>query len=749
MMVERLRRGARLGHTLCWIIVALLPAGEAAVGEAAHQQETVIRGVVTDRDGRPLAGVQVYMQGSQTLEATDSQGRFVLRTGETGTRVLVAFAPGFWSSEVVLDLDGGALEVEVVMEPADLAETVEVAAPAPEDAAPSVQAFGALDVVRLPGAQADVMLYVQNLAGVNQLNDEAGLFVRGGDSNEVLTMLDEAVLYHPYRHETVTGGIRGTVDPFLTSGIAFSSGGFPARYGNALSGVLEMSGLGRPAAPEAGATLALSGVSGNASLPVRDQGGVRVSGNVSETGPMFRLNRSPREFTRHPDSRDVNASGHYESPALGSFKVFGMSLRENVGIEIEREAFRGFLESANANDLAYLRWDKASAGGWRAGATLAVTEYRSGTHAGALDIRQADRRQSWRVDLSRISAAGTVRFGTDGSRSRHAFAGSAPHTSVDVGGVRGVSSFDVAFDDWHAGAHVEFEGAPGVLVPNLGVRIDRFHRTGATTMDPRLSLLVRTGERQRFRVAWGIYHQAPGTGSYYGSYRGSAALRPMKAHHWVGGYEYAARDESLQLRVEAYYKRYLDLPLEYPARTFSSTGYGAARGVDLYARKGWRNLSVEAVYGWLHTRRRWTSTVEASRGFDVPETGTWTPHFAIPHGLRATVTAGVTDTVTASASWRTASGRPFTPVVAARPGELGYVPVYGAINSDRAPRYERLDFGIDILTPLGPILFAAVTNALGRENVLDYAYSSDYTERRPVAVALPRAVYFGMTVSLR
>ena len=133
----------------------------------------------------------------------------------------------------------------------------------------------------------------------------------------------------------------------------------------------------------------------------------------------------------------------------------------------------------------------------------------------------------------------------------------------------------------------------------------------------------------------------------------------------------------------------------------------------------------------------------------VPETGTWTPYFAIPHGLRATVQVEVSDTATVSASWRTSSGRPFTPVVGAQPGERGYLPVYGAINSDRAPRYERLDLGFDLVTPFGPILFAAVTNALGRDNVLDYAYSPDYSERRPVTVALPRLVYFGMTMALQ
>ena len=107
-----------------------------------------------------------------------------------------------------------------------------------------------------------------------------------------------------------------------------------------------------------------------------------------------------------------------------------------------------------------------------------------------------------------------------------------------------------------------------------------------------------------------------------------------------------------------------------------------------------------------------------------------------------------------AATWRTASGRPFTPVDGGRLTDEGHLlPVWGGpINSARTPRYERLDVSFSVLGPFGReglILFAGVTNLLGRHNVLDYAWSPDYTERRPVTSAMPRAVYFGSTVLLR
>ncbi len=155
-----------------------------------------------------------------------------------------------------------------------------------------------------------------------------------------------------------------------------------------------------------------------------------------------------------------------------------------MGIEIEDQAFTGFVESANANALACARWEKATPGGWLAVATFGVTEYMSDASVGVLDIETRDRRHSWRADVSRITPAGTVRVGTDGGRSRNAWAGRVPETRGDLGGVAGSSVFDVTLADRHAGAYAEFEGRPGVLVPSLGVRVDRFLLARATTVDP-------------------------------------------------------------------------------------------------------------------------------------------------------------------------------------------------------------------------------------------------------------------------
>jgi hypothetical protein len=81
----------------------------------------------------------------------------------------------------------------------------------------------------------------------------------------------------------------------------------------------------------------------------------------------------------------------------------------------------------------------------------------------------------------------------------------------------------------------------------------------------------------------------------------------------------------------------------------------------------------------------------------------------------------------------------------------GYEPVWGTINSERLPRYERLDLAASVTRTIGAravaIFFVAVDNALARRNFFEYAYSEDYSARHPVSSASPRSFYVGCSVT--
>ena len=99
-------------------------------------------------------------------------------------------------------------------------------------------------------------------------------------------------------------------------------------------------------------------------------------------------------------------------------------------------------------------------------------------------------------------------------------------------------------------------------------------------------------------------------------------------------------------------------------------------------------------------------------------------------------------------SWRSAAGRPHTPIVAGLQTSDGLLPVFGALNSERFPRYERLDLSVNRLVPAGDgivVLFASVDNVLARKNFFEYAYASDYSSRRGVTSTSPRSVFVGLT----
>ena len=89
----------------------------------------------------------------------------------------------------------------------------------------------------LPGAGEDVLRTLQALPGVLSPNDfTSQLIVRGSGPDQNLIIMDNIEIFNPYR----LYGVTSMFNPDAVSDVNLISGGFPAKYGDRLSAVLDV-----------------------------------------------------------------------------------------------------------------------------------------------------------------------------------------------------------------------------------------------------------------------------------------------------------------------------------------------------------------------------------------------------------------------------------------------------------------------------------------------------------------------------
>jgi hypothetical protein len=699
----------------------------------------LVTGTVTDAAGAALPGASVYVRDGDALAVTGADGRFSIEAGAGS--VLIATFPGLRAAQATVA--DPAQPVSLVLGVPAQAETVTVRARPPRGPADAPQRLTRLQVLRLPGAAADPLRAVQMMPGVAKADDGAGLFVRGGDLSETATYLDRALVPHPYRAESASGGLFGTVPSMLVSGLSLSTGGFPARYGGALSGVLELEPLGAPTAGAFQATVGLGGASAMVSRPLGRRFGVRASANQSATRLLFAVNPPEQRFTRHPEHTDLSLAAYADLGGAGRLRVLGLGDREAVGVEVEAEAFNGALESHRRHGMVALSWDRLFAGRWLVALTASASTHERGLDVGVTRLDTTERGRRVRLDVNGTVAGGTLRLGAEVDGERVHRTGVTSVRGRDLAGTSGLRTWDLRHRATRTGTYAEMERPLGRLTLNAGLRADRFTPRGTASLDPRLSAAWSLTASTRVRLAGGLYHQAPEP-PYLDAVQGNPALGLMRARHVVVGFEHGNAGAPLQLRVEAYEKRYRGLPVEDPIGRFTDSGHGLARGVDAVVTVRTDRVDGMVSYSGLYARRRWTPFEE--RGRTAAPLVPAAPSFAVPHTLQATARVALPLALSAGAGLRLAAGAPHTPIVGAHAEAAGLVPDYGLPGSERLPAYRRLDLALSRVSGLGGgtlVLFAGMSNALDHDNVFDYAYSADYTERRPVRSNWGRSVYVG------
>ena len=217
-------------------LVGLLLAG--AGSPLSAQVNGAIAGRITDAvTGQGIAGVQVRLAGTAQGAATDTGGRFRLREVHAGSWTLVAMRIGYRQvrREGILVAGGEAVRLDLAMAPVSVeVESLTVRQahdPILDPLAPAAtQRITAKDFRNLPITTLDDAL---ELSG-----GTVGQSVRGGRPGEQAFVLDGVGVKNQL--DASTNGPGTTIPPDMLQEASLVSNSFSARYGSAISGLVNV-----------------------------------------------------------------------------------------------------------------------------------------------------------------------------------------------------------------------------------------------------------------------------------------------------------------------------------------------------------------------------------------------------------------------------------------------------------------------------------------------------------------------------
>ncbi|MBP9211869.1 MAG: TonB-dependent receptor, partial [Bacteroidetes bacterium] len=223
------------------------------LGAQEKERTGTIQGQLVDgTTNQPLLGANIIIvERPNSGAAVDGSGSFSILNVPVGEYSLRATLIGYQQTVLtnVVVSTGRSTKVKMRMnEEAVEVGGVEVKADyfASEGSISPVSTIGlnGAEVKRSPGSAMDMQRIVQNLPSVANSNDQSNeLIVRGGSPDENLTVMDhiEIPTTNHYPNQFNSGGPINMVNVDLIEDIRFSTGGFPANYGDKLSSVMDIS----------------------------------------------------------------------------------------------------------------------------------------------------------------------------------------------------------------------------------------------------------------------------------------------------------------------------------------------------------------------------------------------------------------------------------------------------------------------------------------------------------------------------
>jgi hypothetical protein len=699
--------------------------------EFASIAQSTFEGTVIDESGNPVTGANVFIKDTYFGATTDIEGKYKFVATITGNEILVVSFMGFDTHESPVTKEEYQKNDIELKESINSLNAVTITAGS-FDASDEKKAvtMRPLDILTTPSSVGDIYGAFNSMPGTQKVGEEGGLFVRGGEGYEAKTYMDGMQVQNPYTSSMPDLPMRGRFSPNLFTGTFFSTGGYSAEYGQALSSALVLKTSGLPEKDIASVTLLSVGA--NASYTKRwENTSLSLDADYTNLEPYYALFKQDVDWNKAPESYGGTATFRKRAGNKGLIKSFASYSSSNSSLNYPNYEANQLQCIKLGNDNLYFNtvYNNEISSKWQLMTGISYNYDFENIHINTDIVDTKENAGQLRLKLTNeASEKFTVKFGVDANYLDYTqnYYVASEQTNYSTG-------FNEVLITGFAEAEIKLSSK---FATRIGTRMEYSDLTQELNVVPRASLARKIGQNSQVSIAYGIFTQS----AQYDFRKFNQDLEPETASHYILNYQYTKNDRVF--RAEAYYKDYRNLikyqTINLPDKeTYNNLGSGYAKGVDLFwrDRTTFKNIDYFISYSFIDTRRNYKNYPNAAP-----------PVYAAKHNL-SIVYKQWFDKIQSlvGLSYNFASGRPY------------YNPNNENFMADYTKCYNDLSMNISYLTKVfnkQTVIHLSVSNILGFENVYSYRYSPNPNEdmiyeAHPVKAGAKRFVVLVFILSIK
>ena len=704
--------------------------------------QITISGKVLGRNNKPLKDVSVTLKDTYDGATTDETGNYKFATSEKGSQILIFSHPKFIEIEKSIQIEDKNLILNAELkESVSEIDAVVISAGSIEasDKKRATTLLTPIDVYTTAGANGQISSALETLPGVQKVGESEGLFVRGGTGTETKFFMDGNLVNNYFGNSVPGIKAMDRLNTSLFKGNVFSSGGYSAVYGQALSGVLALESIDLPERNAAD-----FGIS-----PIFASGGIQrvnqekthsygISLGYSNLELMQKILKFNTDFEKAPQSFGGNGNFRIKTSRGGFIKYYGSYDTSSMK-----------LSSPNLDDETSS--DKINQNGKN---TFHSLSYREKFGRYTLNLGSSYTFNQNILHFSNVDQNGSSPFNNDIDSKGNYFNAKAliERKLFKISAIRaGIELNTTKEETWVSIAQKKYEfrdditslfaetdlGISNDLSLKIGARAENSSSINHWNFSPRFAMAYRISKEWTSSLAFGTFFQNPESRFFTENYQPNY----QRADHYIFQVQRAADGRSL--RLETYYKKYQDLIKTttdfYRPIAVNNNGSGYAKGVELFWRdkKSLKNIDYWVSYSYLDSKRDYLNYTESLF-----------PNFAAKHTLSVVAKKFVTNWKTGfNISYNYNSGRPYYNFVTENGNTVlknqGFVKDYQAVN-----------FSLNYLPNLGKkdaraftVLVLSINNVLGTKNEFGYNFSSNGMKSRAIVPPTNTFVFIGAFIS--